>query len=62
MRYVDNWLNAHHFHHEDVDEFEEILKKFWEAVLLITLCAMIIYTVLVLIAPELAFKISSYFV
>lgn len=62
MRLVDHWISAHHFHHEDVVEFEEILKKLWETVLFVTLSAVLIYTLIVLAAPELAYTISKYFI
>jgi len=61
MRLVDHWLDYHHFHHEDVDEFTKIVKNWWETALFAGLILMLLYTMTVLISPELAFSISRYF-
>ena len=61
MKLVDHWLDHHHFHHEDVAEFTEILKKGWESLLFVGLILMSLYTLLVMISPDLAYDISRYF-
>jgi len=61
MRLVEHWLDYHHFHNEDVAEFKEIMKKFWETVLFAALVLMFLYTLIVVISPHLAFDLSRYF-
>jgi len=61
MRLVDHWLDYHHFHREDVGEFTKIVKNGWETVLFAGLILMLVYTLTVLISPDLAFSVSRYF-
>jgi|GEM_PF-1810544 len=62
MRQVNHWLHEHNFSDEDLHEAEDKLKSFWETLLLVALAAMLLYTLVVVISPNLAYIISSYIV
>lgn len=55
MGRVSNWLYEHSFRHEDLDEFRDTQKTMWETVLLVILVATIVFTLIVLMSPHMAF-------
>ena len=55
MGRVSNWLHDHNLHHEDLLGFRETQKPMWETVLLVILVATIVFTMIVLMSPYMAF-------
>ena len=55
MGRASNWLHDHSFHHEDLVGFRGTQRTMWETVLLVILVAAIIFTVIVLMSPYMAF-------
>ena len=62
MGHVNNWLQDHNFHSEDMAESKETLITFWEMVLLVALVVTLISTMIVLFFPETAYGILRYLV
>ena len=61
MKYVDHWIDYHHFHNEDVVEFKKVVKTWWEVLMMAILAVMVAYTTVVVISPDLAYSITRFF-
>ena len=55
MGRVSNWLHDHSFHHEDLVGFRATQKTMWEMVLLVMLVATVVFAVIELMSPYMAF-------
>jgi len=55
MGRVSNWLHDHSFHHENLVGFRATQKTMWETVLLVILVATVVFAVIELMSPYMAF-------